>query len=186
MEALFIRGIFHAHLITSLFCICYTIHMKRPVTISIIVILGIVLAVASYVFLPKYNTYSSNTSSPSTEISSLAPTDTQSSPSASSSTGEYVDYSENIISSTSGTKVLFFHAPWCPQCRALDESIKAGPIPDGVTIIKVDYDSNQALRQKYGVTTQTTLVRVDDNGNIVTKYVAYDSPTLESLITNTL
>jgi thiol-disulfide isomerase/thioredoxin len=119
-------------------------------------------------------------------VSSQASNDVQPSTSATSSTGEYVDYSENIISSTSGTKVLFFHAPWCPQCRALNESIKAGPIPDGVTIIKVDYDTSQALRQKYGVTTQTTLVRVDDNGNLVKKYVAYDSPTLESLIANTL
>lgn len=160
--------------------------MKKPILIGISVVLVIGLVIIAYVIFPKADTYSSNTSSPSTEVSSQVSNDVQPSTSATSSTGEYVDYSENIISSTSGTKVLFFHAPWCPQCRALDESIKAGPIPDGVTIIKVDYDTSQALRQKYGVTTQTTLVRVDDNGNIVTKYVAYDSPTLESLITNTL
>lgn len=95
--------------------------------------------------------------------------------------GSYVDYNSNVIANTAGTKVLFFHAPWCPQCRMLESDIKKQGVPDGVTIIKVDYDSNQALRQKYGVTFQTTLVRVDDQGNLVKKLVAYDNPSLESV-----
>lgn len=100
--------------------------------------------------------------------------------------GSYIDYSEDAIKNTKGTKVLFFHAPWCPQCMALDKSIKSGKIPDGVTILKVDYDSNQALRKKYGVTLQTTLVRIDDNGNLIKKYTAYNQPTLQALIDNVL
>lgn len=102
------------------------------------------------------------------------------------SQGSYENYSANIISATEGTKILFFHAPWCPQCRALESSINAGKIPSGVTIIKVDYDSSQSLRKKYGVTIQTTLVRVDDDGNLVEKFVAYESPTLQSVIDNLL
>lgn len=102
------------------------------------------------------------------------------------SAGAYIDYSDNAIKNTKGTKVLFFHAPWCPQCRALDNSIKSGKIPNGVTIIKVDYDSNQELRKKYGVTLQTTLVRVDDDGNMVKKYTAYNEPSLDALIKNVL
>lgn len=100
--------------------------------------------------------------------------------------GSYIDYDESAISRTQGTKILFFHAPWCPQCRALETDIKASIIPDGVTIIKTDYDSNQTLRQKYGVTIQTTLVLVDDQGNFVKKYVAYDEPTLASVRSNLL
>lgn len=100
--------------------------------------------------------------------------------------GAYIDYSGDVIASTDDTKILFFHAPWCPQCKALDASIKAGPIPDGTTIIKVDYDSSQALKQKYGVTTQTTLVLIDDDGNLVKKYVAYSTPSLDALISNLL
>ena len=100
--------------------------------------------------------------------------------------GAYTDYRENIIATTSGEKILFFHAPWCPQCRSLEHSIKAGTIPANLTIIKVDYDSNQALRQKYGVTIQTTLVKVDDAGKLIKKYVAYDSPTLDTLIKSAL
>jgi thiol-disulfide isomerase/thioredoxin len=102
-------------------------------------------------------------------------------PSAQAAPGQYKDYTDSSISSTTGTKVLFFHAPWCPQCRQLDSEIKAGALPDSLTIFKVDYDTNQTLRQKYGVTLQTTFVRVDDQGNLVKKYVAYDEPTLAAL-----
>src|SRR5687767_11172668 len=83
--------------------------------------------------------------------------------------GMYKEYSEEMFASTSGTKILFFHASWCPQCRQLESDIKEGKIPDGVTIFKVDYDTSQKLRQKYGVTLQTTLVKVDDSGNEVKK-----------------
>lgn len=100
--------------------------------------------------------------------------------------GHYVDYSSNIIASTSGTKLLFFHAPWCPQCRALEADINKQGAPNGVTIIKVDYDSNQDLRKKYGVTLQTTVVRVDDQGELVSKFVAYDDPSLASVVENLL
>lgn len=93
----------------------------------------------------------------------------------------YVDYEHKIIEMTPGTKLLFFHASWCPQCRALDKDITSASIPDDVTVIKVDYDSHQDLRQKYGVTIQTTVVRVDDDGNLVDKYVAYDQPTFEAV-----
>jgi thiol-disulfide isomerase/thioredoxin len=97
--------------------------------------------------------------------------------------GAYVDYSEEALAAAEGTRVLFFHAPWCPQCRALEEDILAAELPDGVTILKVDYDSNQALRQQYGVTLQTTLVALDADGEASATFVAYDDPTLSSSLT---
>jgi thiol-disulfide isomerase/thioredoxin len=103
-----------------------------------------------------------------------------------SSPGAYTNYNAASFAKLSGKRVLFFHAPWCPQCRSLDASIKAGKVPDNTTIVKVDYDSNQALRQKYGVTIQTTLVLVDSSGNLDKKYVAYDQPTLQAVIDNLL
>jgi thiol-disulfide isomerase/thioredoxin len=98
----------------------------------------------------------------------------------------YIDYSPGIIKQTSGTKILYFHADWCPQCRALEADIKANSVPKGTTIIKADFDSSQKLRAKYGVTLQTTLVRVDDNGSEIKKFVAYQNPTLEAVVTNLL
>jgi len=95
--------------------------------------------------------------------------------------GEYIEYSADKLAAATGTKLLFFHAPWCPQCRELDASIKASSLPDGLTIFKVDYDTNQALRAKYGVTIQTTIVKVDDAENKIASYVAYDEPTFTSV-----
>lgn len=96
--------------------------------------------------------------------------------------GAYVDYREGIIAETPGVKVLFFHAPWCPQCRAVEASIQAGDIPDGVTIIKADYDTEIGLRQQYGVTLQTTVVYVDDDGELLSSAVLYSDTTLDALL----
>ena len=95
--------------------------------------------------------------------------------------GVYTDYSEAALADAKGTRLLFFHAPWCPQCRELDASIRSSALPDDLTILKVDYDTNQSLRQKYGVTLQTTVVQVDGAGKKVKSFVAYDSPTFDAV-----
>ncbi len=95
--------------------------------------------------------------------------------------GQYVDYSPELVASTPGDKLLFFHADWCSQCVSLEGDIEASGVPDGVTIFKVDYDSNQDLRQEYGVTIQTTVVKVDDNGDKIDSYIAYEEPTFENV-----
>jgi thiol-disulfide isomerase/thioredoxin len=97
--------------------------------------------------------------------------------------GAYVDFSDAALADAEGTRVLFFHAPWCPQCRALEADIAATGVPSGVTVLKVDYDSRQDLRQRYGVTIQTTVVALDDAGDGVATFVAYDDPTLDSALT---
>ena len=102
-------------------------------------------------------------------------------PSASTG-GEYIEYTDGVIERTDGAKVLFFHAPWCPQCRKLDEQLLAEGAPEGLTVLKVDYDSRSDLRQKYGVTLQTTVVFVDDAGELVSSTVLYDDPSIASLI----
>jgi thiol-disulfide isomerase/thioredoxin len=94
----------------------------------------------------------------------------------------YIDYSETALNNTEGTKILFFHAPWCPQCREIEASINEDGIPSGVTVFKVDYDSHQSLRNKYGVTLQTTFVEVDDKGNKIDSYVAYEEPRFSSVV----
>lgn len=102
-------------------------------------------------------------------------------PAATNRPGVYTDYSEDAIAKTPGTKLLFFHATWCSQCRQIEASMKADGIPDNVTVFKIDYDSNQKLRQQYGVTLQTTFVKIDDRGNKVASYVAYQEPRFSSV-----
>ena len=96
--------------------------------------------------------------------------------------GEYVPYDHIELAHASGRKILFFHAEWCPQCRQLDTDIKKQGVPGNTIIFKVDYDTATDLRQAYGVTLQTTFVEVDDKGQLVKKYVAYDTPTLAATL----
>lgn len=64
--------------------------------------------------------------------------------------------------------VLFFHAPWCPNCRANEKDIKerlaASTFPAGLTVVKVDYDSSTDLKARHGVVQQNTFVPVDATG----------------------
>lgn len=98
--------------------------------------------------------------------------------------GAYVDYSPSAIADADGRVILFFHATWCPQCVSADGDIKASGVPSGITIVKVDYDTNQDLRAEYGVTQQTTFVEVDANGEKVQdNFVAYADPSLNAVLT---
>jgi thioredoxin 1 len=97
--------------------------------------------------------------------------------------GSYELYSpEKISKAENGKVVLFFRAGWCPTCRALDSDIRTHlkDIPADLTILDVDYDNSTALKQKYGVTYQHTLVRVDENGELIKKWGK--SETLSDLV----
>jgi len=97
--------------------------------------------------------------------------------------GSYEPYDALKLSmAKNGKMVFFFKASWCPSCRVVDKDIKESlsDIPDGVTILEVDYDKETALKQKYGVTTQHTFVQVDADGNEITKWVG--SNTLEEVV----
>lgn len=97
--------------------------------------------------------------------------------------GSYEMYdASKLAMAKDGKVVLFFKASWCPTCRALDGDIKAslGDIPAGVTILEVDYDKSGDLKQKYGVTTQHTLVQVDSQGTLLNKWSGGN--TLESVV----
>lgn len=87
--------------------------------------------------------------------------------------GSYEAYSaDKVMRAQTGDVVVFFHASWCPSCRGLDSDIQAnmGSIPEGVTILKADYDKETELKKKYGVTSQHTLVQVDKDGNMIKKW----------------
>lgn len=96
----------------------------------------------------------------------------------------YREYSPEAVSSASdGDKVvLFFHAQWCVTCKLLSDDISANidRIPQDVRILVVDFDSETALKQRYGVTQQHTLVQLTPDGSLVGKWNL--SRTLNDLI----
>lgn len=88
---------------------------------------------------------------------------------------KYVPYSEAAVSASldEGRRtVLFFHAPWCPTCKVLNDELNTSlnDLPDDVTIIKTDYDTKTDLKNKYGVTYQHTLVLIDEDLNQLKKW----------------
>lgn len=99
--------------------------------------------------------------------------------------GSYEPYSQELLArAESGKVVLFFRASWCPTCRTLNADIRKNldDIPEWLTILDVDYDNSTALKQKYGVTYQHTLVQVDAEGNQLGKWAR--STTLDDLLAN--
>jgi len=87
--------------------------------------------------------------------------------------GQYLAYSPDAVASSDAENILLtFSASWCPSCRTLDANINENlsSIPAGTEIYKVDYDSNVALRQQYGVTMQHTHVLVDSDGTMIKKW----------------
>lgn len=97
--------------------------------------------------------------------------------------GGYESYDAGKLAfANEGTVVVFFRASWCPSCKALDENIKANMniIPENLLILDVNYDTENQMKQKYGVTTQHTLVQVDAEGNLIQKWSG--GSTLESIV----
>jgi thiol-disulfide isomerase/thioredoxin len=109
-----------------------------------------------------------------TEVSTtqtLQPSDSEN-----TSVGRYIDYSDSAIAQATkdgGKAVLFFHAAWCPTCRAAEKEILGNldTIPQDLTIIKTDFDSMQELKKQYQIVNQHTFVQVDADGNEVTRWV---------------
>ncbi len=150
--------------------------MKKLVIICLVIVLTAAAVLGGWYF---YNVNEANRQNNENKPPTFTngPTPSATPPPVVERDGSYKDYSEAAFNeSASTTRILFFHAPWCPQCRALDADIQLANLPDSTTIFKVDYDSNQDLRKKYGVTLQTTLVKVDASGNLIQKYVAYNEP----------
>lgn len=154
--------------------------MKRKLFIGIILI-AITIAVIGYLLLQPAADVPDPKNTPAPIEDAGAKKQPAATPAAAQQPGSYQDYTEATFASAKGTRLLFFHAPWCPQCRKLDESIKKTVLPDGLAIFKVDYDTQTALRQQYGVTLQTTIVNVGQDGTAINKIVAYDEPSYATL-----
>ena len=102
------------------------------------------------------------------------------------SEGRYTSYSQSSLAEAGfETNVVFFFAPWCPECRAFKEAINSGNIPEGVQILEADFDSSTDLKKQYGVTLQSTFVRVDDSGELQKKWVGYGrDKSLQNVLNN--
>jgi len=72
--------------------------------------------------------------------------------------------------------VIFVHAPWCPVCRAQEQTIRkllATPQYRSVTVLTIDFDSQKALWTKFGARQQSTLIGF--HGRRETARLAYNA-----------
>ena len=150
---------------------------KKHIIITSIVTAVIVGGIAGAIWLLRLQTPANESAvrqDNSRQSSNQSQSDAQKKPKSHPSTGSQqpvnpnagrdADYTDgNTLEHAYKKTILFFHAPWCGDCQAFDKVLREGPIPAGVQILKVDYDSRQDLRQKYDVTKQSTFVELDDD-----------------------
>lgn len=87
---------------------------------------------------------------------------------------------------TAGDKptVLFFHASWCPTCKAAMKDLEMNlSMLEGVQIYIVDYDTTKDLQMKYGVTYQHTFVQIDTMGEAL---ATWNGGASEEILDNTM
>ncbi len=158
--------------------------MKRTILIGVIVLAAI--GTIGYIVRPTTDTSSQSPSNPISSNDQLTPntSDQANIPTGTktSSDGSYQDYDATKLASATGQRVIFFYAPWCFQCRQIDEDIKENGAPNGYTVFKADFDGNQKLRQELGITFRTAFIKVDAAGKPTdSEYIAYNEPTLAAV-----
>ena len=60
-------------------------------------------------------------------------------------------------------KYLYFSAPWCGPCRMLGPTMEK-VAAEGITVEKINIDTEEDLTMEYTVRSVPTVVLVDDSG----------------------
>lgn len=138
-----------------------------PAIIAIVVTIGAVVALSGGSDEDStVSTPSSSNSTNSSDDSAQAARPTT--PTSSTGVDRYVTYSDSVLAdSTDSKRVLFFHATWCTVCNAFEREIKAEGVPEGITLIKANFDNDTDLKKEYGITVQSTFVLLDENNEAV-------------------
>lgn len=99
----------------------------------------------------------------------LAPSDT---PKSIAEGGVYLPYTPTAMAQASGNIVLFFYASWSPASIATNKDItdKRDMLTKDITILRVNYDDADDMKQQYGITEQQTYVQVTNTGELIKKW----------------
>ena len=84
----------------------------------------------------------------------------------------YLPYTPTALAQASGNIVLFFYASWSPSGIDTNKDItaKVAELPKDLTILRVNFDDADAMKQQYGVTDQQTFVQVTNTGELIKKW----------------
>ena len=81
-----------------------------------------------------------------------------------------------------GTKrILFFYSDRVPKSVTLGQEITllSDQIPENVTILRVNYDSESDLKTKYNTITPNVLIQIDTDGKEVSRW---NDPNFQDLL----
>lgn len=87
------------------------------------------------------------------------------------------EVSEGAAKSVAPTvKVMLFYATWCPHCEryletgkfdTFDAAVKGdASVKGSIAFSKIDYDKNQALGDRYGISAFPTIIAVDKDEKV--------------------
>ena len=71
-------------------------------------------------------------------------------------------------------KLVYISSTWCGPCKTFSP-IMSKIASSGIPVEKVDADSNSDVLTKYGVRSIPTVIKVDNNGNMLDKFVGVKS-----------
>ncbi len=163
--------------------------MKNPL---IYVVIAIVIAFGAFLLFSN-NTKQTETSLLETNVQNKktenfteknSQVDTQQPSTSETKDSRYLTYTQAGFEAANDKKrVFFFHASWCPTCKAANQELteNTDKIPSNVIVFKTDYDSEKELKKQYGITYQHTFVSVDKDGKQVKKW---NGGAIDELIAN--
>ena len=134
----------------------------------------LLLAIVGFFTLSQSKTDPTNSLDASTSQNESAQVQTETNNATSAFNNRFLAYSQDNLkkATENGKAVIFFHAGWCPTCQAAEADFQSNfeQIPENVTILKADYDTEAELKSKYGIIMQDTFVEVDAQGNEIAKW----------------
>jgi thiol-disulfide isomerase/thioredoxin len=82
--------------------------------------------------------------------------------------------------------LVFFHAPWCPVCKAQEPKVLAHLNSDArdVVALKVDYDTNLDLRKEMHVEKQSTLILYSGTREVARLSYKSDDASIDELFSH--
>jgi len=113
------------------------------------------------------------------EQTNLAPSDT---PRGIAEGGLYLPYTPTALAQASDDIVLFFYASWSPASITTHKDIiaKKATLLKDLTLLQVNFDDSDTMKQQYGVTEQNTFVQVTNTGELIKKWRGANS--LEDIV----
>jgi thioredoxin 1 len=72
-------------------------------------------------------------------------------------------------------RVIKFSATWCGPCKALAKTLEN--VNTQIPIESIDIDENQETALEYGVRGVPTMIMLDENNNVIKRFVGAKSQT---------